>query len=160
RPLPVEQREKLRLDRSLVPLVDLGRAPDGTRSVLVAVAEPYASTEYRVPSTGDSSLDAGTASTEDHQPASTNSQLGNWYSVLGTRLQPLIVPRGALKLAADLGEAGPELRSRERLEEFLRYLVQRRYLRPERMPVVLKGVLSGEQPLDKLLLEELPDSAT
>ncbi len=70
-------------------------------------------------------------------------------------MQPLIVPRGALKLAADLSEVGYS-----RLEDFLRYLVQRRYLRPERMPDILQGALSGAQPLDMLLVHDLPDALT
>ncbi len=39
--LPAEQRARLGMARTVVPLVDLGRSPDGVKSVLVAVSDPY-----------------------------------------------------------------------------------------------------------------------
>lgn len=70
----------------------------------------------------------------------------------GAILQPLIVPKSAITLAGELTET-----EHHNIEDFLRYLVQRHYLRPELMPELLRGAISGLQSLDMLLAHEMVD---
>ncbi|HST03379.1 MAG TPA: glycosyltransferase, partial [Chloroflexia bacterium] len=123
RQLPPEQRATLGIDRKVVALLDLGRSPDGPKSVLVAVSDPF--------------------------ELSTGPDIQEIDAAI---LQPLIVPKSALTLASELSET-----EHHNIEDFLRYLVQRRYLRPELMPELLRGAVSGQQPLDMLLAHEMAD---
>lgn len=66
------------------------------------------------------------------------------------RLQPLIVPRNVLRLAAEVVDGAYQV------DEFLRYLVQQELLSPPSVPIVAARVAEG-QPIDQALMGDVAD---